>query len=74
MKQRFLQISNLSYIVGICLIAMAAVLSFSLFQNKRELAETIKQATTDLSRLTEVASSNIEIGLISIDQTLKSPT
>lgn len=71
MKQRFLKISNLSSIVVISLIATAIVLSFSLFQNKRESSETIKQAKNDLSRLTEVASSNIEIGLISVDQTLR---
>lgn len=50
---------------------MAVVFYFSFFQNKREYNETIGQAKLDLSRLTEVASSNIEMGLISVDQTLK---
>jgi len=71
MLQKYIKLSNLSSIVIISVIAIVAVVSFSFFQNKREYNETVDQAKHDLSRLTEVASSNVEIAFISVDQILR---
>ncbi|PIR37688.1 MAG: hypothetical protein COV35_09350 [Alphaproteobacteria bacterium CG11_big_fil_rev_8_21_14_0_20_39_49] len=71
MKQQLLKISNLRTILIISAIALLLFFSFAIFQNKREHNETISQAKLDLSRLTEILSSNVEIGFISVDQTLR---
>ena len=71
MNQQLLKISNLRTMVIVSTIALLLFVSFAFFQNKREHDETISQAKLDLSRLTEILSSNVEIGFISVDQTLR---
>jgi nitrogen-specific signal transduction histidine kinase len=71
MKQRLLNISNLNSIIIVSLVTLLLFVSFAFFQNKREYNETISQAKLNLSRLTEIVSSNVEIGFISVDQTLR---